>query len=132
MFQWTKRYVAPSLSLYYLDLEAPEVDSSKVMSRSMSLCIRNAGRAGVGRLEESLFSIWTTDAMVGRYATFSWTHNNPIWMHLDISLLEPSPSVSSIKFEAVPSLQLVHACKQYMNSCIETLHTSEKEHPHKE
>ena len=57
MFQGTKRYVAPSLSLYYLDLEAPEVDSSKVMSRSMSLYIRNAGRAGVGRFEESQFSI---------------------------------------------------------------------------
>ena len=57
MFQGTKRHVAPSLSLYYLDLEAPEVDSSKVMSRSMSLYIRNAGRAGVGRFEESQFSI---------------------------------------------------------------------------
>ena len=74
-------------------------------------CIKNAGFEGTEREKELQVSIRTTEAIVGLLATFSWTHSNPIWMHLIISLLEPTYNVGSITVKAVPSFQFFHACK---------------------
>lgn len=128
-YHCTKKFTVLSLSLYCSDSEAPESNSSKGRSCSMSLDSlqkRNAGCAGVGRLEEWLLSIWTTEAIVGLAATFSWTHNSPIWMHVIISFLEHFPRLWSIRLEAVPSIQFFHAYKKYIIHVIKTPHTLEK------
>ena len=81
------------------------------MFDSVLLCIKNAGSKGIGRVIEKLVSIRIMEAIVGLLATSSWTHNNPMWIHLIISVVEPAFNVGSTRFEAVPCFQFFHACK---------------------
>ena len=77
----------------------------------MLLCIENAGCEGADKVIELLLSIRMTEAMVGLWATFSWTHNNPMWMHWIILVFEPTPNVGSIIFEVAMFFQFFHAYK---------------------
>lgn len=81
----------------------------------VELCMKNARSEGIPRwVREKLLSIKTTEAIVGRFATFSWTqwHNSPMWMHLIISILEPPRSVESMTFVVVIAFQFFHAYKK--------------------
>ena len=77
------------------------------------LLIKNAGWEGICNVREELLSIRTTEAIVGLSAAFSWTHSNPMWMHLIISVVEPLLKTGSIISWAVPSLQFLHTYKIY-------------------
>ena len=55
-----------------LDSDAHEVvPNEDGMSNSTLLCIANAGRDGTGRVVEKLFSMRTTEAMLGLTDAFS-------------------------------------------------------------
>lgn len=112
---WTDAFsqLAPSLGL----------NSSVLLYLFVELCKKNAGLEGMGRVREEVLNIITTVVIVGRFVTFSWTHNSPIWMHLIISILEPMVSVESMTFEIVPAIQFVHACvakvhNNYTHCCL--------------
>jgi len=81
------------------------------MSDTVLLPIKNAGFFGTERVIESSLSIRRTEAIVGLLATLSWKHSNPMWMHLNISVVELALIVGSMRFKAVPSLQFFHAYK---------------------
>ena len=96
------------------DWVAPELFlEANDISRLKELSMKNAGFEGTARVADWLLSMRATEFVVGLSATFSCTHNNPIWMHLIISIFEPTEIVGSIRFEAVPSFQFCHA----WNSC---------------
>lgn len=73
-------------------------------------CTKRGGCETTGRVWEWLLSITTTEFTVSLSAWFSCTHSSAMWMHLTISLVEPSLNVGSTKFKAVPAFQFIHAC----------------------
>ena len=83
------------------------VDSSSFPTRTL----KYAGWFGLAKILALLLSIATTSNMVGRSAAFSCTHNNPMFMHLMISVEwcmgTNEESMSSLH---LPSSYNCHAC----------------------
>jgi len=75
--------------------------------------IKKAGSCGDGKVTELLLSVRTIVAIAGLIAGSSWTHNNPMWMHLITSFLEyVSVRVGSSTSNGVPSLQCFQTWKK--------------------
>ena len=92
------------------------------------LTMKLAGCVGTVRANELLFIMRTTEAIFGLSATFSWTHNNPMWINLIISVIGLPLNVGSMRFEIVPSCQFFHACR---NISTWTCHVKEEKlHSH--
>lgn len=77
--------------------------------REAALLTKKAGWEGVGKEKDPLLSMRSTVLIVGLAPKFAWTHNNPIWMHLPISILDPFLKQGSTISKAFPFPQLLHA-----------------------
>lgn len=90
-----------------------EIESRPSGEKNLSklhLIVENVSCLGKGRIIDRVSSINTTYDIFGLQTAESCTHNNPICMHLNASLLEHAPAMEgSISSTAFPSFQRCNA-----------------------
>ncbi|KAJ8424049.1 hypothetical protein Cgig2_000261 [Carnegiea gigantea] len=83
--------------------------------------VKNAGCEGTGRDIEELLSIRAMEDIVGLSAGLCWMHNKPMWIHLNISVLEAAEMHAALDLELYNVLDINAVTGMQMTAVIRSI-----------